>query len=74
MHVNYLIKSRATNINLTVSGIQPSSMKKRKTANIQKTETARNFNVSVIDLNCMLKVKCYRKTSIMIIIGEHGSK
>ena len=28
----------------------------------------------VIDLNCMRKVKCYRKISIMIIIGEHGSK
>ena len=31
-------------------------------------------NRGVIDLNCMRKVKCYRKTSIMIIIGEHGSR
>ena len=31
-------------------------------------------DTAVIDLNCMPKVKCYRKTSTMIIIGEHGSK
>ena len=29
---------------------------------------------SVIDLNFMHKVKYYRKTSIMFIISEHGSK
>ena len=28
----------------------------------------------VIDLSFILKVKCYRKTSIMFIIGEHGSR
>ena len=33
------------------------------------------FWSTVIDLKlCMRKVKYYRKTSLMIIIGEHGSK
>ena len=31
-----------------------------------------SFYIYVIDLNCMLKIKCHHETSIMIIIGEDG--